>query len=89
MGQLDVGLFQLSQQGEGALVVELARFGGIDLTGGARQQPGGEGLLQLLHKFGGHGDRDAELVGGLGKALALHTLIKVRMAAIWSIFHPQ
>lgn len=74
VGELAVGLFQLRQQGQGALVVELARLGGIDLAGGARQQPGGEGLLELLHQLGGHGDRDPELMGGLGEALALHHL---------------
>ena len=73
-GQLAVGLFELRQQRLGALVVELARLGGVDLAGGARQQPGGERLLQLLHQLGGHGDRDAELVGGLGKTLTLHHL---------------
>ncbi len=73
-GQLAVGLFELRQQRLGSLVVELASFGGVDLAGGARQQPGGERLLQLLHQLGGHGDRDAELVGGLGKTLTLHHL---------------
>ena len=35
VGELAVGLFQLRQQGQGALVVELARLCGVDLAGGA------------------------------------------------------
>ena len=69
-----MGLFQLRQQGQGALVVNRPASVGLTWRVVRDNSRVERDSSSCCISLGGHGDRDPELMGGLGETLALHHL---------------
>ena len=66
-----VGLFQIGQDLDAAVVIGLADFGGADLACGAVEQPRAQPLFQRLNMIAHHGGRHVELTSCGRKSAAV------------------
>jgi hypothetical protein len=70
--ELGLGVFQVAQHAQAALIEGLAVQGGADVAGGPLQQPHAQPRLQLLDGLGGGRARQVQVQRRLGEAAPLH-----------------
>ncbi|MNL50286.1 hypothetical protein D3C87_1732890 [compost metagenome] len=71
-GKRHLGIFDIRQNSQAALIVSFAIQRWADVTGGALQQPHLQPGFQLLDGIGHRRSRQVQILCGLGKAALFH-----------------